>query len=277
VVTLYALYLNCAERFSEHGIENAKFEARELTRFKFGYSVEEFLREKQSIVEETVLDDLIRRRLSGEPLAHILGEWDFYGLTLTVTSDVLIPRSDTEVLDERALTLPGTRFLDLCTGSGCVGIALAHEKPELFGVLLDNSEEALAVAGKNVKAHGLEGKLSAVYGDVCRAPEKTLGTFDFIVSNPPYITLREMQELDASVGFFEPTTALYGGVDGFTFYDAILNRWLTVLNPGGAIAFECGYRQAQNLAERMEGVGLTDIEIIQDTAGIERVVLGFRK
>ena len=117
MVTLYALYLNCAETFSEHGIENAKFEARELTRFKFGYSVEEFLREKQSIVEKTALEDLIRRRLSGEPLAHILGEWDFYGLTLTVTPDVLIPRSDTEVLVERALKLPGTRFLDLCTGA----------------------------------------------------------------------------------------------------------------------------------------------------------------
>lgn len=277
MVTLYALYLNCAEVFAESGIENAKFEARELTRFRFGYSVEEFLREKQSIVEENALEELIRRRLDGEPLAHILGEWDFYGLTLTVTPAVLIPRSDTEVLVERALNLPGTRFLDLCTGSGCVGIALAHERPELFGVLLDNSEEALDVAWKNVKAHGLEGKLSAVYGDVCRAPETTLGTFDFIVSNPPYITLREMQELDASVGFFEPTAALYGGVDGFTFYDAILNRWLDVLDPGGAIAFECGYRQAQNLAERMEGVGLCNIEIIQDTAGIDRVVLGFRK
>ena len=113
MVTLYALYLKCAETFSENGIENAKFEARELTRFAFGYSLEEFLRSKQQIVEETALDELIQRRLRGEPLAYILGEWDFYGLTLTVTPDVLIPRSDTEVLVDCALKLPGTRFLDL--------------------------------------------------------------------------------------------------------------------------------------------------------------------
>ncbi|MBQ3055842.1 MAG: peptide chain release factor N(5)-glutamine methyltransferase [Oscillospiraceae bacterium] len=276
MVTLYALYLNCADTLSEHGIENARFEARELTRFAFGYSLEEFLREKQRIVEETALDNLVCRRVQGEPLAHIIGEWDFYGLTLTVTPDVLVPRSDTEVLVDTALKLPGTRFLDLCTGSGCVGIALAHERSELFGVLLDNSEAALEIAWKNVKQHRLESQLSAVLGDVCHAPEKELGKFDFIVSNPPYITLQEMQELDVSVGFFEPTAALYGGVDGFTFYDAILNRWLETLNPGGAIAFECGYRQARDLAERMQGVGLSNIEIIADTAGIERVVLGFR-
>jgi len=238
VVTLYALYLNCSERLSENGVENARFEARELTRFAFGYSMEEFLREKQKLVEESSLDELIYRRIGGEPLAHIIGEWDFYGLTLAVTPDVLIPRSDTEVLVDTALKLPGTRFLDLCTGSGCVGIALAHERSELFGVLLDNSEAALEIAWKNVKRHRLEAQLSVMLGDVCRAPDATLGKFDLIVSNPPYITLREMQELDASVGFFEPTAALYGGVDGFTFYDAILNRWLDVLNPGGAIAFE---------------------------------------
>ena len=277
MVTLYALYLRCADILAENGIENAKFEARELTRFVFGYSVEQFLREKQKSVDESALDEFIIRRVKGEPLAHVLGEWDFYGLTLEVTPDVLIPRIDTEVLVDTALKLSGTRFLDLCTGSGCVGIALANARPELFGVLLDNSEAALEIAWKNVKKHGLEAQLSAVCGDVCRAPEESLGTFDFIVSNPPYITLREMQELDASVGFFEPTTALYGGVDGFTFYDAILHRWTDILNPGGAIAFECGYRQAQSLAERMRCVGLSDIEIIPDTAGIERVVLGFRK
>ena len=203
-----------------------------------------------------------------------MGEWDFYGYTLKVTKDVLIPRADTETLVDAALTFPGTRFLDLCTGSGCVGIALAHERQDLHGVLLDVSKPALKIARGNVKRHDLSDRLDVVQGDVCRAPNETLGSFDFIVSNPPYITLDEMQELDRSVGFFEPESALYGGVDGFTFYDAILMRWLDCLNPGGIIAMECGYRQAKMLSERMETVGLCDIEIKQDTAGIDRVVLG---
>ncbi len=267
----------CREKLLDVGVENAAFEARELVRHTYGYSPEALLLNKKTQIDPSVVEPLLARRTDGEPLAHLLGEWDFYGLTLKVTPDVLIPRGDTETLVDAVLDVPGTRFLDLCTGSGCVGIALAHERKDLCGVLVDNSEPALAIARENAARHGLEHRLTVEFGDVCRAPSETLGTFDLIVSNPPYITLSEMQELDRSVGFFEPESALYGGVDGYTFYDAILNRWLELLHPGGMIAMECGFRQARGLAERMEGVGLTKIEIKQDTAGIERVVLGTRK
>lgn len=277
MVTLGELWRDCCAKLEESGVENAAFEARELLCHVYGYSLESFLLNKKNAVDETRVTDLVARRQNGEPLAHLLGEWDFYGLTLTVTPDVLIPRCDTETLVDAVLDVPGTRFLDLCTGSGCVGIALAHERQDLFGVLLDNSEAALQIAWKNVCKHNLQARLLVMQGDVLHAPEEILGKFDLIVSNPPYITLREMQELDRSVGFYEPESALYGGADGFTFYDAILYRWLDLLNPGGVIAFECGYRQAQSLAARMEGVGLSNIAIKQDTAGIERVVLGTRK
>ncbi len=277
MVTLNQVWRTAASELEAAGIENARFEAKELVRWVYGLTLEEFLRDKEKTVNEKKLKKHLARRVNGTPLAHILGEWDFYGHTLKVTKDVLIPRADTETLVDTALTFPGTRFLDLCTGSGCVGIALALEREDLHGVLLDISKPALKIARGNVKRHGLSERLEVVQGDVCRAPSETLGKFDFIVSNPPYITLDEMQELDRSVGFYEPETALYGGVDGFTFYDAILMRWIDSLNPNGIIAMECGYRQAKMLSERMETVGLCEIEIKQDTAGIDRVVLGKRK
>lgn len=274
MVSLHTLWRNTAAELEQAGVSNARFEARELICSIYGYTQEAFLREKDTLVNEKKLKKPLARRKDGTPLAHLLGEWDFYGLTLKVTKDVLIPRSDTETLVDAVLPLAKSRFLDLCTGSGCVGIALAHENPDLQGVLLDNAKGALKVARANVKRYGLQARLTVVEGDVCRAPSETLGKFDLIVSNPPYITLEEMQDLDRSVGFYEPTSALYGGVDGFTFYDAILTRWLNCLAPGGVIALECGYRQAKALAEKMELVGLTNIEIKQDTAGIDRVVLG---
>ncbi|MBE6916019.1 MAG: peptide chain release factor N(5)-glutamine methyltransferase [Ruminococcaceae bacterium] len=274
MVTLNTVWREAAEKLACAGVENARFEAKELVRWVYGLTPEAFLREKDQPVNEKKLKKPLAKRVAGTPLAHILGEWDFYGHTLKVTKDVLIPRADTETLVDVALTVPGTRFLDLCTGSGCVGIALALEREDLHGVLLDVSKPALKIARGNVKRFGLSERLDVLHGDVCRAPDETLGKFDFIVSNPPYITLDEMQELDRSVGFFEPETALYGGVDGFTYYDAILMRWVDCLNPGGIIAMECGYRQAQMLASRMETVGLCEIEIKQDTAGIDRVVLG---
>ncbi len=277
MVTLNTVWRNAVAELEAAGVENARFEAKELVRWVYKLTPEEFLRDKENPVNEKKLKKHLARRVSGTPLAHILGEWDFYGYTLKVTRDTLIPRADTETLVDAALAFRGTRFLDLCTGSGCVGIALALQREELNGVLLDISKPALKVARGNVKRHGLSERLTVMQGDVCRAPDEALGKFDFIVSNPPYITLDEMQELDCSVGFYEPETALYGGVDGFTYYDAILMRWTDLLNPGGIIAMECGYRQAKMLASRMETVGLCEIEIKQDTAGIDRVVLGKRK
>lgn len=274
MVSLQTLWRNAAKELEDAGISNARFEARELICSVYKHTQESFLREKDTLVNEKKLQKPLARRKDGTPLAHLLGEWDFYGLTLKVTKDVLIPRSDTETLVDAALPYAKSRFLDLCTGSGCVGIALAHENKALQGVLLDNAKGALKIARANVKRYGLQDRLTVVEGDVCRAPSEALGQFDLIVSNPPYITLSEMQELDRSVGFFEPESALYGGVDGFTFYDAILARWLSCLAPGGVIAMECGYRQAEALAEKMALVGLCNIEIKQDMAGISRVVLG---
>ena len=285
MATYQDLFLDLRSKLSKANIEAVELNARELIAFAAGKTTEEFVRDRQLFAPaETVkrANDLCDRRVRGEPLAYILGEWDFYGLTLRITPDVLIPRMDTEVLSDWVINIlrAGTdgkfRFLDLCTGSGCIGLSIANAFPNCRGVLLDVSEKAVELAGENAKNLGLNDRLIAVSGDVCKAPDMNfLGSFDVIVSNPPYITRDEMAELDRSVRDFEPQGALFGGNDGLHFYRAIVNDWLKLLKPGGFIAFECGYRQATDVGRLLKNAGCTGIKIVEDTAGIPRVVSAF--
>lgn len=285
MATYRDLFLDVRNMLRAAQSEAVEFQARQLVCGGAGKTTEEFVRDANLFVPEEKVKRIMsmaQRRVNGEPLAYILGEWDFYGLRLKITPDVLIPRSDTEVLVDWSInvlknTVDGKfRFLDLCTGSGCIGLAVANAFPESRGVLLDVSEQALSIASENAKALGLHNRTVTVAGNVCMAPDKTLlGSFDAIISNPPYITREEMAELDRSVRDYEPQGALFGGNDGLHFYRAILNDWLCLLKPGGFIAFECGYMQAKDLARLMKGAGLKGIKIVEDTAGIARVVSAF--
>ncbi len=235
-------------------------------------------------VADEILDELLARRLSGEPLAYIIGEWDFYGLTLAVTPDVLIPRADTETLVEHALEYlndtdliaPGenAKILDLCCGSGCIGIALLTEYPKSIGILADISKPALKVAAQNIKAHELSGRAVVMELDALEPPPEGFHGLDLIVSNPTYITSDEMAYLDVSVSGFEPELALYGGSDGLNFYRAITIQYAKALKPGGVLAFEVGYEQADAVKHIMEKHGFTDIQTVRDLAENERVVSG---
>ena len=285
MATYQDLYLDTRRTLNAAGVESVDFQARELVRCAAEKSTEEFIRDKGLFAPEEIAAkarNMAERRARGEPLAYILGEWDFYGLTLKVTPDVLIPRMDTEVLVDWAINVlkdevkPGFRFLDLCTGSGCIGIAFAKAFPKSRGILLDVSDKALELAAENAKAHGLADRLIPVKGDVCApADEKLLGKFDAILSNPPYITREEMAELDKSVRDYEPSGALFGGNDGLHFYRAIIRDWLKLLKPGGFIAFECGYLQARDIGRMLKAAGFEKIKIVEDTAGIARVVSAF--
>lgn len=179
------------------------------------------------------VEDGVRRLLNDEPLAYILGEWEFYGLKLFVSPDVLIPRDDTcavaELAINRTLFLEkDPRILDLCCGSGCIGLAVASRVKDARVTLADISKEALAVAKKNIAQNKLGGRMSIFQVDARKKAPNFLGKFDMIVSNPPYITGEEMKQLPRSVDAFEPHLALYGGEDGLDFYRAISCK----LHPG---------------------------------------------
>jgi len=226
----------------------------------------------------TEMEQAVERVLSGEPLAYVLGQWDFYGLTLTVTKDVLIPRDDTcavtDLAIKQALFLESSpRILDLCTGSGCIGIAVASRVKDARVTCADISKEAIAVAKKNITAHKLTGRVSCVQADALGMPAPFLGKFDMIVSNPPYITTREMLELPGSVKDFEPALALHGGSDGLDFYRAISANFSAALKPGGYLCFEFGMGQGNDVCDILKDNGYTILERTRDYNNIERAVL----
>ena len=224
------------------------------------------------------VEDGVRRLLNDEPLAYILGEWEFYGLKLFVSPDVLIPRDDTcavaELAINRSLFLEkDPRILDLCCGSGCIGLAVASRVKDARVTLADISKEALAVAKKNIAQNKLGGRMSIFQVDARKKAPNFLGKFDMIVSNPPYITGEEMKQLPRSVDAFEPHLALYGGEDGLDFYRAILANFTPALKPGGCVCFEFGMGQGNAVCRLLEENDYIVLERKRDYNDRERAVL----
>ena len=276
------LYLDTRKRLKAAGVEMAQLEARELVCFAADKTREQFFRDLTLYASKEVEDrveELTRRRLSGEPVAYIIGEWEFYGLPLDISREVLIPRSDTEVLAERAILLTraagdGARVLDLCAGSGCVGLAGAANAPDCRVVLADLSEGALRICKQNVRRNQLNARVTCVQADAMTAPAPALWDFDVIACNPPYIPHGDLANLDVSVRDYEPWGALDGGEDGLDFYRAVSARWGTALRLGGTLIFEVGIGQAPDVEQIMAQNGFENIVTHQDTRGIWRVVEG---
>jgi len=276
------LYLDARRALRQAGVEQAQLEARELLCFAADKSREQFYRDLQLYAADTVcarFRELLARRLAGEPVAYILGEWDFCGLTLDICRDVLIPRPDTETLVERGLAhLKGCegklRVLDLCAGSGCVGLAVASQRPDAVVVLADWSEDALRVCRQNIRRCGMSGRVSAARVNALEAPPPLLSEFDLILCNPPYIPTADLAGLDVSVRDYEPHMALDGGEDGLEFYRAISKKWKSALNPGGALIFEIGYDQAPQVEYIMAEQEYLNIQTFKDPGGHWRVVEG---
>ena len=276
------LYLEIRQKLlAQEDTQTAGFVARNLICSVTEKSPEQMLADMEHYASESqcrLVEEYAQRILSGEPLAYVLGEWDFYGLKLLVDDSVLIPRDDTcavtELAIQRAKTLPNSaRILDLCTGSGCIGLAVAKNVPNARIALADISKDALVVARKNVAANGLLSRVSCVAADALNGPDKFLGKFDLIVSNPPYITAQEMEELPHSVKAFEPHIALYGGDDGLDFYRAIADKYRDALKPGGYLCFEFGMGQGDAVCQILEQNGYTILERTKDFNQIERAVL----
>ena len=238
-----------------------------------------FLRGEESLSDEVlaVYEGYLSEREQGRPTQYILGEWEFMGLPFHVGEGVLIPRGDTEVLVETILEKQQTEdfkfILDIGTGSGCIPVSLGHYGKFEKIMAVDISQKALGYATKNAA----ENKISIDFYEsdlFTNVPAEWKGKLDAIVSNPPYIPKKDIEELMTEVKDFEPMNALDGGEDGLDFYRAIVEQGREWLKDGGWLFFEIGYDQGEDLRKLLKEFGYTEIEIRQDLAGLDRVALG---
>ena len=251
------------EMLERAGIENAAQEARWIL---------------EDYPDAQTAEQIAQRRAAHEPLQYLLKAWEFYGLPMKVGEGVLAPRQDTETLVETVLarlrgqTAP--QILDLCTGSGCIALALRHELPGSKVTGMELSHAAFAYAKENAAALGLD--ITLIQGDVLDASSAAqFRDLDAIVCNPPYLTAEDMTHLQPEVAF-EPETALFGGADGLHYYREITRIWRKTLKPGGLLAYEIGIGQASDVAEILRQNGFAEIEAVKDYCGIERVITGKR-
>lgn len=258
----------------------AQLDARLLLEHVCGTSLQTLLLDGERPVtdnEAELYRRLLKRRCSREPLAYILGKWDFMGLEFGVSSDVLIPEQDTENLVEEVMreVCDGDRILDLCTGSGCILLSLLNYSNGSTGVGTDLSEGAIAVAKENALKLGLSERCDWKAGDLFEAVapgEK----FDIIVSNPPYIRSETIGELAPEVRIHEPRMALDGGDDGLYFYKRIIPEAADYLRTGGMLFLEIGYDQAEQVGALMKDAGYYEVRTIKDYCQNDRIVCGIK-
>lgn len=224
--------------------------------------------------QETVFLEYLEKRKSRIPVQQILGVQNFCGLDFIVTQDVLCPRLDTEVLVEEALKRirPNSRILDLCTGSGCILLSLLHLKKGCTGTGADLSAAALAVAEKNAQKLGISADF--LQSDLF---DKIAGTYDVIISNPPYIATKEIEALEPEVRDREPRMALDGKEDGLYFYRKITEDSVAYLKEDGWLMYEIGYDQGEAVSTMMKEQGFAEVTVIRDLAGLDRVVIGRKR
>ena len=281
-MTYRDLYLSARSALSQtENQQNAGLIARDLVCSFSGLTPEQMLAEIDQPADHMAAEKVrqgVHRLLNEEPLAYVLGEWEFYGLPLYVSPDVLIPRDDTCAVTELAINKSlfldkDPRILDLCCGSGCIGLAIASRVKDARVTLADISREALAVAKKNIARNKLGGRVSTFQVDARKNAPGFLGKFDLIVSNPPYITAEDMKQLPKSVDDYEPHLALFGGEDGLDFYRCILKNFTSILKPGGFLCFEFGMDMGDSVCALLEENDYTIVQRKRDYNDRERAVL----
>lgn len=258
-----------------------EFEAKQILRTVLNLTTSDIvLNNPLNITEnqQNEIDTLLKKRLAHEPLQYLLGQWEFFGRDFYVGQGVLIPRADTEILVETALShLKGKenpRILDLCSGSGCIGLTMALERPDATVFAVEKSPDAFAFLEKNNAS--LNAGAVCILGDALD-PQVVTGDFDCILSNPPYLTARDMRELDEEVRF-EPEMALYGEEDGLFFYRELTKIYHSRVKPGGLLGFEIGLGQEEDVCNILlnfhEKVAFQRNNVcqIKDYNGIIRVI-----
>ncbi len=239
------------------GIGPAAFEARQLAAFAGG--------------DEERLRQLVRRRIDGEPLQYLLGEWEFYGLPFYVGSGVLIPRPDTETLADLAIEFLQDReadCIDLCSGSGCLAVSVEKNCKNTQVTAVEKSDRAYNFLLKNIELN--KSRVKAVKGDITK---DVFGRYDLIISNPPYIKTQDLETLQQEVQH-EPRAALDGGEDGLYFYREIASKWVPCLKQGGMLAVEIGIGQQEDVKRLLSEAGLKNIGERKDLCGVVRVIFG---
>jgi release factor glutamine methyltransferase len=282
----------------ESGIEDAVREAESILTHCLGTDRTTFFRDNPVITEHVIekIDECLKRRSKREPLQYILGSLDFLGMKIKVGKGVLIPRPETELLAEEAVKVirsqklnpPAPPFvkggngrvtiLDLCTGSGCLALALAKEFPHAYVYGTDISEVAIRYAKENAEVNGIK-NVTFLRGSLFEplrelfTMDSSLFTFDLIISNPPYIRRDDIRNLQQEIKDWEPVEALDGGEDGINYYRAIIPESRNYLNESGCLLLELGISQANAVRKLAEYAGFTDISFKKDYSGIERIFI----
>lgn len=280
-MTIFEAYNHTKLKLKAAGIVDSVFEAKAIIRHITGFTNSEILTKYTNELTEFQQNNLtaiLRQREIRYPLQYILGEWAFYKYTFKVGVGVLVPRSDTEVLVEKCAeylkNIEKPRVLDLCAGSGCIGISLAMDYPDSAVVLVEKYPEAKRYLDENITLNGAYNAMS-ILGDVFEGTANT-EKYDLIVSNPPYIPPKEMEIISPETRF-EPQTALLGGEDGLDFYRAIIKNYKNSLKDGGMLAFEVGINEAESVKSCLSDGGFAKITVIKDLNGIDRVVAAIKE
>lgn len=261
--------------------DNARFEAELIVMSAVGINRTQLVLDSRRDVTEVQrerVSEMVKRRQSGEPLQYILGECEFMSLDFYVESGVLIPRSDTETLVEAVIEKTdenkNMKILDICTGSGCIGISTACFRSSAYVDLIDISDKAIEIAKKNIVRNNVQSRVKVQKMDILN--EYPSEKYDIVVSNPPYIETEVIDTLQTEVKNHEPRLALDGGEDGLIFYRRITGIAPEILKKGGMLAFEIGYNQGKAVSALM-GKNFCDVRIIQDFSKNDRVVTGILK
>jgi len=276
VVSRGELFAECRRLIALRDEDTADFDTTCIFQDLLGDKNPMFL-PKESVPDEKAAEirSLAKRRSEGYPLQYLLGQWEFWGCNFKVGEGVLIPRPDTETLVEQVLDicrremLKAPKIADLCSGSGCIAVALKKELPDADIYAVELSDKALGYLKQNIAANGC-GDIHIIKGDVLKSETaRSLNGLDILVSNPPYLTSQDMNELMTEVRY-EPSSALFGGEDGLDFYRVMTELWKMSVKEGGFIAYEFGMGQHEDVKVLLEKNGFTDVELRKDGGGIIR-------
>ena len=279
-MTLQSIYTKIKDALNSTGIEDSSFEAKLILKRYLNISDSEFLTLYNCEIEkeaELLIEKAVNKRKERYPLQYILGEWDFYKYTFRVGEGVLIPRSDTEILVEKAVeylkTAETPQVLDLCAGSGCIGISIAKDYPHSTVTLVEKFDGAFGYLLENIELNNAK-NAKALKGDVLKG-DASDGIYDLIVSNPPYIPPNKMSIISPETNF-EPETALLGGEDGMLFYKAIIENYKKSLKKGGMLGFEVGINEDEAVANLLKDALFEKITVTKDFNGVNRVVTAIK-
>lgn len=279
-MTIFEAYNNTKKKLEAAGIEDYIFEAKQIIKHITGLNAAQILSKynnKLTQFQEDNLTVIVRQREIRYPLQYIFGEWDFYGRSFDVGVGVLVPRADTEAIVEACLEYlkdkKNPEILDLCAGSGCIGITLAAEKTDSKVLLLEKYDEALRFAVRNIEKNDLS-NVTAHNGDIFNG-DCSDKKYDLIVSNPPYIPQSEWNLVSPETEF-EPKTALLAEDGGMEFYKAIIDNYKNSLKEGGMLCFEVGINGSETVADLLKCAGFCDITFKKDLNEIVRAVSGIK-